>query len=138
LGLAGALARFTPPVMTILADTEAETFALHSSQPTFLASFANAPFYGGGMRLAPEAQLDDGLLDVCLVRDISKLKLACLFPTVYFGRHLGIREVDYFKAKRVRVASDVPLDVYADGEQVGRTPIEVGAAEKALTVVVKP
>jgi diacylglycerol kinase family enzyme len=90
------------------------------------------------MRLAPDARLDDGCLDVCLIRNINKLKLACLFPTVYFGRHLGMREVDYFKARCVRVTSEHPLEVYADGEHVCRTPIEVGVARSALTVVVKP
>lgn len=139
LGLAGALPGFTPPAMTIhiAGDSSPEEFSLRSSQPTFLASFANAPFFGGGMRLAPKARLDDGLLDVCLVRKISKLKLALLFPTVYFGRHLGIRELDYFQAKRVRVASDIPLDVYADGEHVCRTPVEVGVAREALRAVVR-
>ena len=60
------------------------------------AVFANTPVYGGGMRIAPKAHMDDGLLDVCLIRDIPKLKLLSVFPSVYFGRHLGIREVDYF------------------------------------------
>ena len=50
-----------------------------------LAAFANTPFYGDGMKIAPEAHLDDGLLDVCLVRGMDKFKLFCLFPTVYFG-----------------------------------------------------
>jgi diacylglycerol kinase (ATP) len=139
LSLAGALTRFSPPTMTIFTgdETSGEDFVLRSSQRTFLASFANAPFYGGGMRLAPQARLDDGHLDVCLIRKINKLKLALLFPTVYFGRHLGMREVDYFKSKRVRVTSEVPLDVYADGEFLCRTPIEVGVITSALTVVVK-
>ena len=140
LGLAGALTRFSPPTMTISTGDEnsGEEFVLRSSQRTFLASFANAPFYGGGMRLAPHARLDDGQLDVCLIRKINKLKLALLFPSVYFGRHLGMREVEYFKSKRVRVTSEVPLDVYADGEFVCRTPVEVGVIASPLKVVVKP
>jgi diacylglycerol kinase family enzyme len=100
------------------------------------AVFANTPVYGGGMRIAPRAKMDDGLLDVCLIHDISKLKLAGVFPTVYFGRHLGIREVEYFSSARVRVETDRPLDVYADGEYVCRTPVEVGIRSNAFRVIV--
>ncbi|HST10757.1 MAG TPA: hypothetical protein VLL05_10300 [Terriglobales bacterium] len=111
-------------------------FCLRSQQPVLAAIFANTPVYGGGMRVAPTAQLDDGQLDVCVIRDISKIKLLTVFPSVYFGRHLGIREVDYFPAARIRVETDRPLDVYADGEHVGRTPVEIGVARQALQVIV--
>jgi diacylglycerol kinase family enzyme len=80
--------------------------------------------------------MDDGQLDVCVIRDISKLKLLSVFPAVYFGRHLGIREVEYFAAPRARVETDRSLDVYADGEYVCCTPFEVGVARGALRVVV--
>ena len=58
-----------------------------------------------------------------------------MFPTVYFGRHLSIREVWYFPAGRVRVETEHPLDVYADGEYVCRTPVEVGVRRGALKVM---
>jgi diacylglycerol kinase (ATP) len=103
-----------------------------------LAAFANAPAYGGGMRIAPQAKLDDGLLDVCVVSDINRFKLFCLFPTIYFGRHLGIPKVDYFQTDRLRLETEKPLDVYADGEYVCRTPIEVRVARATLKVVVPP
>ena len=106
-----------------------------SDQPTTLAAFANTPTYGGGMKIAPTAKMDDGLLDVCVVGGISPFKLFCMFPTVYFGRHLQIREVEYFQASRLRIETETPLDVYADGEYVCRTPAEVGVARAALRVV---
>jgi diacylglycerol kinase (ATP) len=62
-----------------------------------LAAFANTSSYGGGMKIAPQAKLDDGLLDVCVIAGTDPFKLACMFPTVYFGRHLRIREVNYFQ-----------------------------------------
>ena len=88
------------------------------------------------MKIAPQAQLDDGKLDICVVSDMDKFKLFCLFPTLYFGRHLSIPQVDYFQAERLRLETERPLDVYADGEYVCRTPIEVSVAQKALRVVV--
>jgi len=88
------------------------------------------------MRIAPKARMDDGLLDVCLIHDISKIKVAGVFATVYFGRHIGIREVEYFPSARVRVETNRPLDVYADGEYVCRTPVEVDVATQIFEVVV--
>jgi len=107
-----------------------------SDQPTLLAAFANSPVYGGGMRIAPRAQMDDGALDVCVVKGVNPFKLFCIFPTVYFGRHLRIREVEYFQASRLQVETEHPLDVYADGEYVCQTPIEVDVAKAALRVVI--
>ena len=86
-----------------------------SDQPTVLAVFANTPVYGGGMKVAPRALMDDGQLDVCLLARINKLKLFCIFPSVYFGHHLSMSEVDYFQSAHVRVETEHPLDVYADG-----------------------
>ena len=112
--------------------------SLRSDQPTVLAAFANSPFYGDGMKIAPQAQLDDGLLDLCLIRGMDKLKLFCLFPTVYFGRHLGLKEVEYSRTTRAIVKTGQPLDVYADGEFVCKTPAEFRVARRALRVIVNP
>jgi len=108
---------------------------IRSDRPTLLAAFANAPVYGGGMKIAPRALMDDGLLDVCVVGGVDPFKLFCLFPTVYAGRHLGIREVEYFQSARVRVETVHPLDVYADGEYVCRTPVVIGVESSALRVL---
>jgi len=78
------------------------------------------------------------LLDVCVVGEVSKSKLLSLFPTVYFGRHLGMKEVEYVQASGLKVETQTPVDVYADGEYVCRTPVEVRVARNALTVIVAP
>jgi diacylglycerol kinase (ATP) len=109
---------------------------IKKSQPTLLAAFANTPTYGGGMKIAPRAQMDDGLLDVCVIGAVDPFKLACMFPTVYFGRHLRIREVDYFPAAHLRIETGQPLDLYADGEYVCRTPAEISVQRAALRVIV--
>jgi diacylglycerol kinase (ATP) len=106
-----------------------------SDQPTILAAIANTPTYGGGMKIAPKAKMDDGLLEVCVVGAVDPFKLFCMFPTVYGGKHLTIREVSYFHAPRVRVETEHPLDVYADGEFVCRTPVEIGIQRAALHVI---
>lgn len=137
LSAAPAIFTFAPFPMKILRPPEtcSNPWVVRSDQPTILAAFANTPQYGGGMKIAPKAKMDDGLLDVCIVGAVDRFKLFCMFPTVYAGRHLGIKEVEYFHAPRVRVETEHPLDVYADGEFVCRTPVEVGVQPAALKVV---
>ena len=88
------------------------------------------------MKIAPQAKMDDGLLDVCIVGGVGAFKLFCMFPTIYSGRHLKVKEVEYFQAALVRVETERPVDVYADGEFVCRTPIEVGVERAVLRVVI--
>ena len=107
-------------------------------RPTLLAAFANTQCYGDGMRIAPQADIADGRLDLCRIWSMSRIKLASMFPVVYFGRHLLFREVEYSKVERVRVESDVPLDLYADGEFVCETPAEISVVPGALRVIRLP
>jgi diacylglycerol kinase (ATP) len=137
LTLAPTIFRFAPLPMKILVPDNAGGWTTRSDQPTILAAFANTSTYGGGMRIAPRAQMDDGQLDVCVIGGIDPFKLACMFPTVYFGRHLGIRGVEYFQAARLRVETEVPLNVYADGEYVCPTPAEVTVQRGALRVILR-
>ena len=130
-----ALLRFSPVPMKISAEHRGQPDVARSTQPVVVAAFANAPAYGGGMKIAPRAQLGDGALDVCVIRDMNRFKLFCLFPTVYFGRHLGIPQVEYFQTERLRLETEEPLDVYADGEYVCRTPVEVSVTPGALRVI---
>jgi diacylglycerol kinase (ATP) len=137
LSLAPAIFTFAPLPMKILTrdETAAESWITRSDQPTILAAFANTPVYGGGMKVAPRARMDDGMLDVCIVGNVAPLKLLTMLPSVYAGSHLKFREVVYFQSDRVRVEAKPPLAVYADGEHVCETPVEVGVQKAALRVV---
>ena len=125
------------PMRILLPQKDQSAAIVRSEKPTILATFANAPTFGGGMRIAPRAVLDDGLLDICVVSDLNKFKLFCLFPTIYFGRHLST-EVEYFQSESLQIETESPLDVYADGEYVCQTPIEVTVARRAMPVIVHP
>lgn len=131
---------FDPIPLRVLTQEEDSTatdgWRVCSDQPTLIAAFANTPLYGGGMKVAPKAKMDDGLLDVCIVGAMRPWRLLRLFPTVYSGNHLKVREVEYFPASRVRVETQGPIDVYADGEFVCRTPIEVSVQRAALKAIV--
>jgi len=105
---------------------------------TVLAAFANTQFYGDGMRIAPKADFADGKLDICRINKLSPLKLLSMFPTVYFGNHLLLPEVEYSRAARVHVQTETPLEIYADGEFVCETPAEISIATGALRVICSP
>jgi len=102
---------------------------------TLLAAFANTQFYGDGMRIAPQADFADGKLDICRIATLNPFKLFCMFPTVYFGRHLLMPEVEYSRAERVHVQTEAPIEIYADGEFVCDTPAEISVAAGALRVI---
>ncbi len=134
--LVPAIFRFAAFPMKVTADGTVSASLESGFHPTVLAAFANVPAYGGGMKIAPQAQLDDGRLDVCIIRDINKLKLFCVFPTIYFGQHVGLTEVEYSQVASVRLETEHPFDVYADGEYVCQTPVEVSLKRSALQVIV--
>ena len=128
-----ALLRFPGQRMQITAQSGQHSRTL--SEAGIVAAAANAPWYGHGMRVAPRAALDDGQLEVCFVRDMPRLRLLRLFPSVYRGTHIGLPEVEYFRAERLRIETEMPVAVHADGEVVGRTPVEVSLLPRALRVI---
>jgi diacylglycerol kinase (ATP) len=105
-------------------------------RPAFFVAIGNAHRYGGGMKVTPHAAPDDGLLDVCFLGCMNKLKLLFWLPTVFFGRHLRLSQVEYFQARKVRIEAGRPLDVYADGDYACPAPVEIRVMPKALTVIV--
>jgi diacylglycerol kinase (ATP) len=102
---------------------------------TLLAAFANTQFYGDGMRIAPQADFADAKLDICRISTLNPFHLVCLLPTVYFGHHLLSPKVEYAKAERVIVETETPQEIYADGEFVCKTPVEISVAPGALRVI---
>jgi diacylglycerol kinase (ATP) len=90
--------------------------------------------YTADFLMAPEAQIDDGLLDVTLLGKISRRRLLRLFPTVFRGEHVQYPEVETFTARSIKVASDQPKILAPDGELIGTTPAEVTCLHKALDV----
>jgi diacylglycerol kinase (ATP) len=100
-----------------------------------MLALANMPTYGGGMRIAPRARADDGKLDVCLVRHMRRWRLLRLFPRVFRGTHVYLREVESFQAQTLRCETEFPMDVYADGEFACQTPVEVQTLPGALRVI---
>jgi len=123
------LARFRPAVFTVSLDGREERF------PGMFVAVGNARSYGGGMRITPDARLDDGAFDVCLVRALSRPALLGQFPKIFRGTHVGHPAVSIARAATVELAADRPFTLYADGEPAGRLPVRLSVEPGALAVV---
>ncbi|MCF6264456.1 MAG: diacylglycerol kinase family lipid kinase [Xanthomonadales bacterium] len=99
---------------------------------TILASVSNSRYTGTSFLIAPDAQLDDGLLDVLLLTDISRLKILRLFPSIYSGKHIHYQEVSLQRAKHILIETDEPKELTPDGEFSGSTPVEIQCLPQAV------
>jgi len=97
---------------------------------------ANGCYFGGGMRVAPQADIADGLLDVIAVGDMGKFELLRAFPTIYKGTHIYHPKVRTEKATRVAISSPEKLLVHADGEFLGEGPVSFRLIPSALSIAV--
>lgn len=103
-----------------------------------LVSVANGRYYGGGMKIAPEAEIDDGLFDVCILEALSKPAFLTAFPRVYEGKHVTHPRFSSHRARKVRLTplTKRPVIVQADGEVVGNLPLEMEVVPKACRILV--
>jgi diacylglycerol kinase (ATP) len=104
----------------------------------WLVAAGNTRCYAGGMMITPDAEIDDGLLDVCIIGPASVAKFTSRFPLVFRGTHVDLDEVTMLRGRTVDVCADggaVPLELWASGERVGALPGRVEAVPDALRVL---
>ena len=100
------------------------------------AAVCNGQYEGGGIRIAPDASLDDGLVDVTVVQKVSLFEVIRRLPILYNGALYGHRQVRHWRGRRVRVDGDAPVEL--DGEAVGRLPLEVERAGSIEVAIGEP
>jgi YegS/Rv2252/BmrU family lipid kinase len=127
-----ALAAWKPARFEVTLDGERREFT------GFAVAAANNKAYGGGMFLAPDAELDDGLLDVVYTTHISKLRALANLPRVFSGRHIERDYVHVVRAAEVEIKADRPFTVYADGDHLADLPATVRVLPRALNVIAPP
>ena len=115
------------PYVLHLDDRRLETEAM-------LVAVGNGPSYGGGMRVTPDAALDDGLLDVLVLHRLPVAEFLRVFPRVFSGGHLGHPAVEVHRARRVRLEA-TGIVGYADGERLGPLPLDLEVVPGALSVL---
>ena len=99
-------------------------------------SVANSKAFGGGMYIAPDAELDDGEFDVVAVGEVSKLRFVGNLPKVFKGTHVEASEVRVFRAPHLELSASRPFPVYADGEHLTDLPASLRVLPRALSVLV--
>jgi diacylglycerol kinase (ATP) len=100
-----------------------------------LVAVGNGPSFGGGLRITHGAEIDDGLLDVVVIKPMSKVELVRTYPKLYTGGHTRHPQYEHHRVREVTVAAP-GIVAYADGERVGPLPLTVEAVPDALTVLV--
>jgi diacylglycerol kinase (ATP) len=127
LALLIELAKLRPRHYTVTLDSS------DLSGEYMLVAVANSQSFGGGMKVAPEASLNDGLLDVLLVKPLSRLAFLRIYPRVFKGTHVTDRRVIIRQAQSVSLDAE-GIVAYADGEPVGPLPLSVSVSGAALSV----
>jgi YegS/Rv2252/BmrU family lipid kinase len=132
-GALGALLSWRPARFEIQLDPP------HGEQhafSTFSVGACNSKTYGGGMRAAPDALLDDGLLEVVVLEHVGKLRfLTRILPKVFKGTHVREPSVHVFRAREVALSAERPFTLYADGDPIGELPVRVRALPAAITML---
>ncbi|HEX5191619.1 MAG TPA: diacylglycerol kinase family protein [Solirubrobacteraceae bacterium] len=129
-GALRALAGWRPAAFTITVDDGPPR-----SLVGYTVAVANSGLYGGGMRLAPDARLDDGRLELVTVADLPRMRFLALLPSVFRGEHVRRPEVEVVRARRVRIESSRPFTMYADGDPIAELPAEVEVLPGAVRTI---
>ena len=121
-----------PARFTVRVDDERVRFTGYS------VSVANSKAFGGGMYIAPDAELDDGEFDIVAVGEVGKLRALASMPRVFNGTHVEDDWVRVFRARHLELTASKPFPVYADGEHLSDLPASLRVLPRALSVVVPP
>ena len=118
-----------PEKVRIIADGEV------FDEEVFMVAVANGKYYGGGIKIAPLADINDGLLDVLIVTDIDRAKVMKFLPLAIAGKHMGLPELQYRRCKRVEIVAAEPVYINVDGELAARKQVVFSIAEKKIKMV---
>jgi diacylglycerol kinase (ATP) len=131
LGGALAIVFYRPQRLKVLAEDARRSF----DERGWFVSVSNTPTFGGGLRIAPQADLEDGLLDVTYCHPVPRRTLVRHFPKILSGKHVGLEALSIFPARSLTIQAPVPMPVFADGELLGTTPVTLAVTPKSLRVV---
>jgi len=126
------LLTWKPGRFTVRVDDERVRFTGYS------VSVANSRAFGGGMFIAPDAELDDGEFDIVTVGEVGKLRFVSNLPKVFKGTHVDEQEVQVFRAPHLELSASRPFPVYADGEHITELPASLRILPRALGVLAPP
>ncbi|HEY1712662.1 MAG TPA: diacylglycerol kinase family protein [Solirubrobacteraceae bacterium] len=130
-GLLRALAGWRPATFTVTVDD-----APPRTASGYTIAVANSRYYGGGMMLAPDATLDDGILDVVMILQTSKVNFLRRAPSVFTGAHVRLDNVEVLRGRTVKIAASRPFTLYADGDPIAELPVTVSVLPEEVQTLV--
>jgi YegS/Rv2252/BmrU family lipid kinase len=101
-----------------------------------LVSICNGKYFGGGMMVSPNANIDDGQFELIIVKKMSILRFIKIFGKIFKGTHLFVDEVEEFKGKKFKIKSDVEIPLNVDGNLIGVTPLEINITNFKLEIFI--
>ncbi len=113
---------------------DAEGKSIELTEDLVFVEVANSRYTGTSFLIAPEAKIDDGLLDVIVLKKISRPKILSLFPTIYSGKHINYKEVMTHKVKSITIETKQPMPLMPDGEFIGSTPVRIECLSSAIKI----
>ena len=128
-GTLRALRAWRPADWLVVVDGREHRFRGYS------VAVGNSGLFGGGMRLMPDARLDDGLLDVVLSAETSKLHFLKCLPRVFKGTHTDDPALTFLQGREITFSADRPFTAYADGDPIADLPATVRVAPRSLQVI---
>ena len=136
-------ARYVSAVLALIGRSTPAHFSLELDgtpieTDAWLVATANAPGYGGGMRVAPTARMDEGLLDLVVIGGLSRQAFLRAFPGVFAGTHVTHPAVTVHQATRATLRASRPTWMYADGEAVGLLPVTCTVVPGAIDALAAP
>ena len=123
------LVTWKPAAFTVTVDGERHEVT------GYTVAVGNSSTYGGGMRILPQAELDDGKLDVMLAKRAPKLRSAWDVPKLFKGTHSNLSYMEFLRGEEIEVSSDRPFVIYADGDPIGATPAIMRVERRCLRVI---
>ncbi len=129
IGILKALFTFKPIHAEVIIDD------MKFNRDILLAAVANGRCYGGGIKIAPEASIFDGIFEICLIERVPKLKIFFLFPQAIKGKHKNIKEVKFYKAKKISIDSSKEFVINIDGELIKDKHIDFEIIHHGIKVV---
>ncbi|MCS6806774.1 MAG: diacylglycerol kinase family lipid kinase [Acidobacteriota bacterium] len=124
-----ALSQFVPQPVEVIYDGH------RFVGPVMLVAVGNGASYGGGVRIVPQAVMDDGWLDLCIVKQTTRLELLKNLPRIYHGGHVAHPAVEIHRARRITIHSTRAMDLFGDGEYLQQIPVTIEVVPRVLRII---
>lgn len=129
LGLLVTLKKFQPARLQMTIDGQS------LARTGMFAVICNSRYTGGDMWVAPHAEIDDGLMEIVLLNEVSRFELLRAFPSVFSGKHVHHPKIEIFRGRSLRIASETPQLLTPDGEILGSTPAEIEVLPQRVSFI---